>query len=70
MREKNKTNAKRKKDLKVLPKLREKEEQIIEKISSVTENPLYYLDPEEKLSDLNAELEKNKNEDTSRNNQK
>ena len=56
--ERSKAVAERKRDSKVLPKLKEKEEKLIQKVSMVSGNPQNYLDPENKIKDLELQLQK------------
>lgn len=43
--------------MKIIPKLREKEEKIVSKISLINENPQNYLDPQKNIDELNLKLE-------------
>ena len=53
-----KIEAKRNLDEKRLPKLRNKELNLIRKISAINENPQNYFDPKQKIEALKLELEK------------
>ena len=58
LRERSKAAAEIKRDSKVIPKLKEKEEKLVHKVSMVSENPQNYSDPENKIKGLELELEK------------
>lgn len=56
LKEESKSAAKRNLQLKILPKLCEKEARIISKISFINENPQNYLDPQRNIDELNLKL--------------
>ena len=58
IKEIKKIEAKHNLDEKRLPKLRNKELKLINKISAINENPQKYFDPEQKIEALKFDLEK------------
>ena len=58
IKEIKKIEAKQNLDEKRLPKLRNKELKLINKISVINENPQKYFDPEQKIEALKLDLEK------------
>jgi len=57
LKEQKKIESKQNLDQKRLPKLRQKEDKLIDKISKIRENPQNYFDPEQKIVALQRDLD-------------